>query len=248
MTIECINSILRYVKNIEYEIIVVDNNSEDESKELFFKNFEFNKDIKFIYLDKNLGYGGGNNVGERISVGEYLFFLNSDTLFFENSLELLFDVYNKQKKLKKIGFIQPRLYSNIEKNFVQKTNSTIPTLYNLLQENLPFFQKIFKQQFREFRYLDWDRNCSKYVDTVCGAAMFCERWFFEKIGAFDERFFLYFEEYDLCRRAVTLGYNNYYSVETSIIHLHNKSPSPNMSKKLLYINSFLKYVTKYVKI
>ena len=244
LTCDCINSILQNTRYVDYEIVVVDNDSKDDSKTYLELNFSNIRHIKLIYSDKNMGFGGGNNLGVKNAGGEYLFFLNSDTLLCENSLKLLFDEFHELSRHHKIGFIQPRLYLNTEKTVIQQTCAKIPTSFDLIQENLTIFQKIRKKEFYQFRYLDWDRNSSRFVDEVCGAAMFCRRDFFEKIGKFDERFFLYFEEYDICKRALMHGYKNKYTVVTSLIHLHNKSPNPSVNKKIIYISSFLKYIFK----
>ncbi len=249
MTCECIESIVRNNTDIDYEIVVVDNNSRDESKKYFESNLSFFQHIKIIYSERNLGFSGGNNLGTRNANGDYLFFLNSDILFNEKSLELLLDEFQDLSKNHKIGFIQPRLYLDKEKTIVQRTCAQIPKLIDLIQENIPLFQKIRAEEFHRFSYEDWDRNTSRFVDVVCGAAMFCRRDFFENMEKFDERFFLYFEEYDICKRARMQGYKNKYTVVTSLIHLHNKSPNPSINKKIIYISSFSKYVFKnYIKI
>ncbi len=249
LTCDCIKSIIHYTRDADYEIVVVDNNSQDDSRTYLELNFSNIPQIKLIYSDKNLGFSGGNNLGVKNASGEYLFFLNSDTLLYENSLKLLFDEFHELSKNSKIGFIQPRLYLNKEKNIVQRTCAKIPTLLDLIQENSTIFQKIRKKKFYQFRYLDWDRNSSRFVDEVCGAAMFCKRDFFDNMEKFDETFFLYFEEYDICKRALMHGYKNKYTVVTSLIHLHNKSPNPSINKKIIYISSFLKYIFKnYIKL
>jgi len=244
MTCDCIRSLIEKNIDISYEIVVVDNNSGDDSKNYFDSILSTFKNIKIIYSIKNSGFGVGNNIGAKNSNGEYLLFLNSDTLFYENSLKLLFDVYQKISNDHRVGFIQPRLYLDKEKKNVQQTCAKIPKLIDLIQENISLFQKIRRNEYNQFRYLDWDRNSSRFVDVVCGAAMFCKKDFFETIGHFDQRFFLYFEEYDICRRARIKGYENRYSIETGLIHLYNKSPSPSMNKKMIYISSFLKYIIK----
>lgn len=111
-------------------------------------------------------------------------------------------------------------------------------------ENIPFLRKYFSNKFDALKYTDWDRNSSRKIDVICGAAMFCRRDFFEKIGKFDERFFLYFEEYDICGRALQNGYENFYTVTTSIVHFWNQSPSSSWKKKKIYAESLIKFIKK----
>lgn len=244
ITYNCIKSIINNTQGINFEIILVDNGSKEESRIFFDENLLGFDKLKIIYLKENIGFGAGNNVGFENSNGEYILFLNNDTLFYENSLSNLLKEYKKLSIKNKIGFIQPRLYLDVTKLSIQKTCSKIPKIFNIIQENFKIMQYIQYKDFINFRYLNWDRNSSRFVDVVCGAAMFCKRDFFKSIGKFDKRFFLYFEENDVCKRAISLGYKNYYTIKTSIIHFHNQSPRPNSSKKLIYIKSFFKYITK----
>ena len=83
MTKDCIDSVIEKTKDVEYEIILVDNASTDGSKE-FFKNY---RDITYIYNEKNLGFGTANNVGIKIARGNFIFCLNSDTLLLNNAIK-----------------------------------------------------------------------------------------------------------------------------------------------------------------
>jgi GT2 family glycosyltransferase len=244
ITLNCINSILKNTNKINFEIVLVDNGSDKSSQKLFKKKLFGIKNINLIYSKKNLGFGSGNNLGVENSKGNFLFFINSDTLIYENSVKLLFDEYYRLSKINKIGFIQPRLYLNEDHSLLQQTNSKIPSVFNLIQENLVLLQKIRSTHFIDFKYSYWNRNNSRYVEAVCGAAMFCKKSFFHEVGKFDKRFFLYFEEYDICKRAILNGYKNYFTIKTSIIHLQNKSPNPTINKRLVYLLSLIKFITK----
>lgn len=247
-TINCLKSILKYTKNISFEIVVVDNGSHISEK-LKLKNslVTKNKNIKLVFSDRNLGFGGGNNLGIKESIGNYLFILNNDTLFFENSLKKLLKEYQKLSHNHKVGLLQPRLFNDVKKTKVQQTSTQIPNTFQILQENFSFLKKFRATAFSNFRLLDWDRNSEKLVECVCGAAFFCSRLDFEKIGLFDPRFKIYFEEYDLGRRTKKLKYQNFYTTQTSIIHLQSLWPAPYWYKKLIYTMSFLRYFLKYLK-
>lgn len=236
-----VNSIKSFSKKSSYEIIILDNFSEDDSRKIL--KFD-DENIKIIWSDKNLGFWAWHNLVRKNAKWDYLFFLNSDTLFFENTLYLLQKSFEKLEEKQKVWFFQPRLFLDIEKSIIQDSCSKKPTLFNLILENIPFLRNFFKKSYKDFKYLKWDRNSSRNVDIICWAAMFCKTKFFDEIWGFDERFFLYFEEYDICWRALSLGYKNYYTIETSIIHFRNKSPSSSFTKKKMYLKSLIKFILK----
>jgi GT2 family glycosyltransferase len=244
VTIDCVESIIFFTKGLSYEIILVDNGSSDSSAVILQKKFKKTPQVKLIHSSRNLGFGGGNNLGAKSAQGKYLLFLNNDTLFIENSLKKLLKEFENLSKKEKIAFIQPRLYLDKTLKKVQQTSSQIPATFQILQENFIFLQGIKKDDFSKFRYLGWDRNSQKKVDCVCGAAMFCRKDFFEKVGKFDERFQIYFEEYDLGIRSKILGHKSYFTPETSIIHFHQKWPAPYWYKKFVYVKSCIKYFLK----
>ena len=91
MTCECINSIIEKTQGLQYEIILVDNASTDGSKEFFEKD----ERIKYIYSEKNGGFGYGNNLGMKVAKGKYFFLLNSDTLLINNAIKKFYDYAEK---------------------------------------------------------------------------------------------------------------------------------------------------------
>lgn len=227
---------------MDFEIILIDNGSLDGSYAKFQSEFSQNKRIVIVESLINLGFGAGNNLGASYAKGDHLFFLNNDTIFFEDSPSILLQEYLNLNTHSAICFIQPRLYLNRTKTRVQRTSTRLPKLFNLFQENIPFLQAIQKDSYNNFSYSNWNRDSSREVGVVCGAAMFCSKEKFFEVGRFDDKYFLYFEEYDICGRAFQKGYTNYFTTRTSIVHLHNQSPNPSLNKRLIYISSFLRYV------
>lgn len=244
MTHKSIKSLLEKTRGISFEIILVENGLKDSTKRYFDKNLNKIPDLKIVYSGSNLGYGPGYNLGVEHSCGKYILILSNDTLFLENSLKKLVNEYRKLSESMPLALLQPRLYLN-QKKVLQRTCSKIPNAFQILQENLKFLKFFKKTEFADFKYLGWDRNSSKTVECVCAAVFMVERKIWQKIGGFDLRFKVYFEEYDLGRRIRKLKLKNYYTTKTSIIHFHDKTPVPWVIKKWIYAQSMIKYFLKY---
>lgn len=246
LTVDSIRSIFYYTKDVDYEIILVDNGSHIDSKKYFEKYLQGIAKLQIIYSSENLGFGWGNNLWYAHSKWEYLFFLNSDTLLFENTLLILLNHYIKRAKTMKLWFLSPRLYLDKERTKIQHICNEVPTISKTFIALLPLCNFLFSQIYRKFVYSNWDRNSNKEVWSICGAAMFTTKLIFDQIGWFDTRFFLYMEEFDLAKRVEYIGFTNYYTVDTSIIHLENQSPKIRRKKILISYTSFIKFILKYI--
>lgn len=246
LTTQCVESIVAHTHNLNYEIILVDNWSKPESKAYFEENLLFIPQLNIIYSEKNLWFGGGNNLGYSQSKGAYLFFLNSDTILFENSVWWLYDHYRTREQFTKVGFMWPRLYYDKEKTQKQMYCTRVPSLFWVFVYNVPFARKIRKNYYNRFRYADRDRDSDKEVGNCGGPAFMCSKKCFEEIGKFDERFFLYMEEFDTAMRLERLDYHNFYTAKTSIIHLENQSPKKTWKKLRTSFASMCKFFVKYI--
>ncbi len=247
LTTECIDSIFEHSEGVDFEIILVDNGSGSESKKYFQEKLHPRPNLKIIYSPNNLGFGGGNNLGAANATGELLFFLNNDTFFFENSLKILHDEFLEKSKKTKLGILQPRLYLNQERTIVQKTCSKTPKTREAPLVTIPTLRKIFKSKNQKFYLTNRDRNSDREVEVVCGAAMLIKTNTFEEIGKFDERFFLYFEEFDLAKRLNLKNYKSFYTTKTSIIHFENQTPKITRKKKLMSLKSLQEFIKKYAQ-
>ena len=214
---DCLNSIFLSCGQGDFEIIVVDNNSGDGSADML--NSDFSHKIKLIANKNNIGFGPANNQGAKIAKGEYLFFLNSDTVIKENILTPIkeFFILNPMA-----GVISPRLILSDGTN--QKyAYGRFPGLVGLLARNFG----------REF-----DENKSSFtVDWVSGAAMAIRKNVWEKIGGFDEKFFMYFEDIDLCKRAKNFGFEIVVLLSVRLVHTGGKSIKVSADRKRMYYDS-----------
>ncbi len=237
----CIDSILEHASNIKHEIIVVDNNSKDNTKELFSAKYT---GIKFIASDKNLGFAAANNIAIKESQGQYIILLNPDTKICNNSLQNLIACLKQHPEC---GVVGPQLLN--KNDSLQNGLREFPRLSNALIRNswlkhIPFFKKrIDKYHMRNF-----DLTKSGYVDQVSGAAMMFSKATLQKIGLLDEMFFIFFEEVDFCKRVRDAGLKVFYFPQSQIYHWGGKSREQDECKiKLIYLESLLKYLRKHHK-
>ncbi|MEM1310916.1 MAG: glycosyltransferase family 2 protein [Cyanobacteria bacterium P01_H01_bin.153] len=206
--VDCLASIFQHLDADTIEVIVVDNASQDGSPGLIANKFP---QVQLMYQAKNLGFGSANNVGAQAAQGEYLFLLNSDTVIHSDPLPVLI---GKLESLPNVGIVGPRLL-NPDGSF------QLSTAYEIgLEGEWRTLQEVRKYRQPETRpTLAWQYAGDRIVDIVVGAAMLMRRSHFHHIGGFDETFFMYFEESDLCQRFRDAGYQILYTPTVSLVHI-----------------------------
>lgn len=213
---KCLNSITEQARDIEYEIILVDNASTDESQQIIKPEYPT---VKLIESNENLGFSRGNNLGAQYAVGEYLLFLNTDTYLIENSIRILSQYLSSHANVAVVG---SRLL--FEDRSFQLSAGHLP---NVLVECGDKIRHGFDQMFHA---LSSGLNSSlfskaKEVGWVTGACMMVRKDVFGEVGGFDENIFMYFEDKDLCKRIADLGWKVMYCPTTSVVHLLGGSSS-----------------------
>lgn len=216
LLINCLDSIEKFTIGINYEVIVVDNNSVIGNIETLLKNRDR---ITLIKNDVNRGFGAANNQGVKIAKGKYILLLNNDTILFEHSIKKVFDFAETLEGNEIVGC---KLLN--EDKTIQKSVYDFPTLLNLFTANL-FLYLLFPRSkyFNKYQLMNRGLNKTTEVDVVTGAFIFISRKKFEELDGFDERFFFYMEDTDLCYRHKKDGGKVIYFPDTSIIHLKGKS-------------------------
>jgi len=207
LTSACLESIFKYGAGSDFEIILVDNNS-DEADLNILKN-RYGARIKIIANQKNLGFARANNQGAKQAQGEYFFFLNSDTVF---DHDILSPLRAKLDSDKKIGVIAPQL--------ILRTGAEQEYSYGL-------------------------KRGTKELTWVSGAALIIRREVFAKLGGWEERFFMYFEDVDLCRRVLAQGYKIERLLSVKITHLVGGSPISWRRRKSFYYRSKILFILKH---
>ncbi|MGL5000441.1 MAG: glycosyltransferase family 2 protein [Cetobacterium sp.] len=236
LTRNTINSILEKTENLNYEIILVDNDSKDGSKEFFKNKYENRNKIKFIESGSNLGFGKANNLGLRYSAGKYVFFLNSDTLLIDNSIKILFDFMEKNSE---VGVCGANLYDE-NMNPVHSYDTKIPGIfYDLKAFSKNIYSKITNKRL-DFNYSE------KIIEVgyITGADMFVRKKVLDEVGGFDPDFFMYYEESELTYRIKKSGYKIVNIPQAKIIHLEGKSFEFKETRFRMSTESKYKYFNK----
>lgn len=189
----------------EYEVLIADNNSSDDLSDLEQLFSTKIKNLRFYKSEQNLGFGGGHNFLSDKGSGEYILFLNPDIRLVGNgSISKLLNKIKELDRNKKTKVVGPQLISELNET-QHFDHGTLKGLKAFLLNNLG--GSYWKDEREE---------CN--VAWVSGAVLIIERKIFEAVGKFDEKFFLYKEEEDLCKRIRNLGYNIAYSPQITFQH------------------------------
>jgi GT2 family glycosyltransferase len=221
---QCLASVFKYTKGINFEVLVIDNASEDDSAAMIKKDF---LQARLIENKKNLGFAAANNQGIKQAKGKYVLLLNSDTILKENSLRKMIDWMEKNKK---VGVASCQLV--YQDGSIQRTGGYFPNLLRIFSwmfffDDLPLIKELIKpfhpheprtgwlssQYFQKQHFQDW----------VTGAFFLVRKRVIDQIGLLDEKFFMYVEEVEFCYRAKKAGWQVIYLPITKIVHLALKS-------------------------
>ncbi len=212
---DCLKSI---GKNPPWEVIVADNDKE------------------------NIGFGAGCNKGAKKAKGEFLFFLNPDTIVQPGAIDHLAGFLKKHPDA---GIAAPLLLDENKNPYPLQGSGKLTPLTAIFA--LSFLNKYFPNNPISYRYFlkNRDKTTVCEVETVPGAAFMIRREVFEKIGGFDENFFLYFEETDLCKRVREAGWKIFFEPKAKIIHFWGKSTPKSGKIKKIFGQSRFYYFKKH---
>lgn len=226
----CIRSLKRTVIGIDYEIIVIDSESNTETEEMVSELFP---NVSFVAFKKNVGYAALVNSGIAKSSGDFLLILNCDIIALENSVSKLLEFIKADEK---IGIAGPRLLningSPQDSCFRFYTPKTIIFRRTFLNK-FSFAQKALNNFL--MKGIIKDDNPIE-VDWLMGSSLLVRRDALNKIGPMDERFFMYFEDVDWCRRFWENGYRVVYFPQSKMIHYHQKASRKRGGLLDIFIN------------
>jgi GT2 family glycosyltransferase len=209
---DCLDSIYKTTHDLEFEVIVVDNDSREEGLKTVQKKFS---QVCFIKNKANKGFAKANNQAVEISKGDTLLFLNPDTRLTENVAQLMID----QLKLDPLtGALGPKVLNN--DGSLQYSCRTFPTVWTGLFNRYSLLSRLFPNNRHTSRYLmkDFDHEEIRAVDWVSGCCMMVPKSIFKKIGGFDENHFLFNEDVDLCLTLKHHGYRTLYFPHAKVFH------------------------------
>ncbi|MBI6873603.1 glycosyltransferase family 2 protein [Clostridium aciditolerans] len=223
---QTIQSVIDTTKNIDYEIIVSDNNSTDGSIEMVEEYFP---QVNLIKNKDNLGFPKGNNVAIKKSIGRYVLLLNSDTVVIDNCLEKCIKYMNSHKNIGVLGcrvvLKDGQLDHACKRGFPTPESSLfyMLKLYKLFPDSKKFGQYTLS-------YLHEDEI--NEVDSLTGAFMMLRKETIDEVGLLDEEFFMYGEDIDWCYRIKEAGWKVMYYPEAKIIHYKGASSKKKRFKTL----------------
>lgn len=219
---ECLNSFAIFENECDYEIIVVDNCSSDNSREII-KDLSHNIKLKYLFLDKLKSFSSANNRGFQLSSGDFILIMNPDIIFTENVLYKLINVMNQHIE---IGGISPALIG-FDGKFQRNYFLRYPSILQFI-----FFYSIFSKLFYRFPYLmnkylenqeiDISEGKRFQVEQLPCAFFLTRRNIFEEVGMMDEKYFLFFEDVDLSYK-INRKYKLIVDTSLKVTHLGGSS-------------------------
>jgi GT2 family glycosyltransferase len=214
---QCVLSVESAIKNIDSEIIVVDNNSQDGSCAMMKQRFP---NVKLIENKENSGFPKGNNIGVGQAKGEYICILNPDTVVAEDTFEKVLAFAKKQSDL---GIVGTKLVDGTG-NFLPESKRGIPTPWVAFTKIMGLY-KIFPKSriFGKYYAQHLSENETGKVDILVGAFMLMKRDLYNEIGGFDENCFMYSDDIDLSYTVLKKRKSNFYFNETSVVHYKGES-------------------------
>lgn len=215
---DCLNSITAKTQGLEFEVIIVDNNSEPELESIIRNKTGLTNDsrLHFLVLPENIGFGRANNEGLRIARGRNILFLNPDTILLNNAVKILSDFLDSHSEA---GACGGNLYGEDmlpAQSFRRLLPGPIWELDELLNAKI---QEVIFSRNKNFNHLSRPLE----VGFITGADLLVKRSVLDITGSFSPDFFMYFEETDLCCRIKKAGYKIYSVPDAKIQHLESKS-------------------------
>ncbi|MFT4566561.1 MAG: GT2 family glycosyltransferase [Saprospiraceae bacterium] len=208
----CLNSLRRASKENGVDITVIDNASGDGIGKFLEQEFP---EVNFCQNERNIGFGAACNQGAKLASSNFLVFLNPDTIVSQRFFNVMLIA---SQELADVGILSGTLYDGCG-NLLPESARRLPTIVSAIKKaigrssgNIQYYETINAEEFQK-------------IPIVSAAAMMIQKTKFERIGGFDERFFMYAEDIDLSYRAEQCGYSNYLIKNASVIHLKGESTS-----------------------
>lgn len=238
---KCISSIGESSKEnfLLSRVIVVDNASSDLSASSLP---DIDAPVQVTFNAVNRGFAAACNQGARLGISSYILFLNPDVELTRSSLETSLPFLMKNEE-RGVGIVGIQLRN--ERGEVSASCARFMTPTTMLNK-ASGLSALFPRRFPQSLMVDWDHDVSRPVDQVMGAFFLTSRKLYEKLGGFDERFFVYYEEMDFAFRARVRGYASYFLSSTHAYHEGGGSSKKAVTRRSVYNSwSKLQYAQKH---
>ncbi|REL25069.1 glycosyltransferase [Rhodohalobacter sp. SW132] len=236
----CLQSVIKASKNLTTEIFVVDNNSDDGSIPFLKKYFP---QVHYIENKENYGFGKANNQAIQKANGKYTLLLNPDTLIQEDTLQVLIDFMESHQKCGAAGC----KILNPDGSFAPESRRSVPTLSAAVYKAMGLTALFPNNKHFGAYYQGWkDEDEQSQVPVLSGSFMFFRTECLKEMNGFDERFFMYGEDIDLCYRVTEADWEIHYVPETSIIHYKGESTKKNeLAYNRVFNDAIYKFFDKH---
>lgn len=222
LTMKCLTSIYEYTKDVTFEVIVVDNNSQDDSVKLIKQRFE---NVQLIECDTNLGFSKANNLAVKKAKGQYIALINSDIELTENTFYKLYGIMEEDTS---IGIAGPK---TVDKNGgFDVTVAKIPSLWNTFCDAFYFHRVFSSVKFCGSTLCILPDTNRFYVEVMYGCFWFIRKTALDDVGLLDESFFFYAEDIDFSKRFYLKKWNILYCMDLSVIHYGAASTKKQTNK------------------
>jgi GT2 family glycosyltransferase len=235
---QCLYSVREAITGLTAEVIVIDNNSTDNSMEYLPPRFPT---VRFVANKENTGFAKACNQGLSMASGKYILFLNPDTIVPEDCFTKCIAFMESRPEAGGLGIRMIDGSGKFLKESKRAFPSPLTSLYKLFG-----LAKLFPRSkvFSHYHLGHLDERQNNEVDVLAGAFMLIRKEVLDKIGSFDENFFMYGEDVDLSYRIQKAGYKNYYFADSSIIHFKGESTRKG---SMNYVRMFYTAMSKFVR-
>ena len=234
---QCLLS-LRDNDDVEREVVVIENDSEDSSREMLQEEFP---EVKVIVNEEKFGFAYNNNLGAKASTAPVLLFLNPDTKVPPGSLRHMLNAIEHRPDM---GVFGGKIFDG--KDGIERSTGKFPTLTSIFLDRIlgyaPPLHPLL-QRFSQRHYSGYET--ARSVDWVTGADLWIRRQLFESVGGWDSAIFLYYEDQDLCYKVKRAGYGVFYTPTSTIYHYHNQTPMTSDYRKGLMRKGLHIFIRKH---
>ena len=241
MTLDCLRSIIRETKETSYEILLVDNASNDDTIEIVRSEMPA---VRCLPLPENVGFARGNNIAAEKANGRLLLLLNPDTLVVDRAIDRLFAFSTQRPEARIWGGQSLRADRSIDPTSCWRRITLWSAICKAFGLSAAFPNR---HVFNPEAYAGWDRLTEREVDIICGCFMLIDRDTWNALGGFDGTFFLYGEEADFCLRAARIGTRPTFTPSATIVHFSGASEQVQTDKIIRGLSARAELIARHLQ-